>query len=80
MNKIIKRWLVRNLLWIILGAILTKISVDIAYCERGYVAYGGEWLVLPLLLLTVYLARRFIEIIVKEFGYKNIKNKSSKNK
>ncbi len=50
-------FVLKNWLWIALGIILTKFAVEYAYQERGYIAYGGEWLVLPCLLLAVSMAR-----------------------
>ena len=42
--------------------VLTKYSVEYAYQERGYWAVGGEYLVLPVLLMGAYL----IETVIKE--------------
>ena len=36
--------------WVSLGLVLTKVSVEAAYAERGYKAYGGEWLMLAYML------------------------------
>ena len=46
----VKMYVSRNWLWIIAGLILTEVFVKMAYAERGYVAYGGEWLTLPLVI------------------------------
>lgn len=40
--------------WVSLGLVLTKVSVEAAYAERGYKAYGGEWLMLPIMLIVGY--------------------------
>ena len=53
----VKRFIYREWIWITLGIILTRYAVEYAYQERGYMAYGGEWLVLPVLLMTVDMAR-----------------------
>ena len=39
------------------GLILTVVSVKLAYIQRGNVVYGGEWLILPLILMVVEAAR-----------------------
>lgn len=39
------------------GALLTAVSVEAAYVERGYMAVGGEWLVLPMVLLASALVK-----------------------
>lgn len=33
-----------------------------AYAERGYLAYGGEWLTLPLILMLVEMVRNVEEL------------------
>lgn len=55
--KEIKRYVSKNWIWIATGLILTEASVKIAYAERGYIAYGGEWLIFPLVLMTVEMVR-----------------------
>ncbi len=47
----VRRWIVRN--WAILtaGFLLTAIAVRAAYFERGYIAFGSEWLVFPVLFI-----------------------------
>ncbi len=52
-----KGYLARDWIWIIAGLILTWMSVEMAYAERGYIALGGEWLVLPLVLMAVEMVR-----------------------
>lgn len=54
--KKIKRYISKNWLWIVAGLLLTVPAVKMAYEQRGYVAYGGEWLILPLILMGVELA------------------------
>ena len=39
-------------LWFSLGCVLTKLVTDYTYIERGYRAFGSEWLILPMVLLT----------------------------
>lgn len=55
--KRIKGYIAKNWLWISVGLVLTGISVEMAYAERGYIACGGEWLTLPLVLMLVDTAR-----------------------
>lgn len=63
-----KRYISRNWIWIVAGLILTEISVEMAYVERGYIAYGGEWLTLPLVLMTVEMARNVGDTFRYLFG------------
>lgn len=59
----VKRYISRNWLWIVAGLVLTEVFVKMAYAERGYIAYGGEWLTLPLILLMVGMAREMGGVI-----------------
>ena len=49
----VRRYVSRNWLWIVAGLILKEVAVKSAYEARGYLAYGGEWLILPLILMLV---------------------------
>lgn len=55
--RAIKRYIEKNWLWIIVGLVLTRVFVRMAYMERGYIAFGGEWLILPLVLALVEVVR-----------------------
>ncbi len=59
----VKRYIARNKAWIVVGAVLTGFFVEMAYTERGYFAYGGEWLTLPLILLAVKMAGNVKEAV-----------------
>ncbi len=67
MRKVM-RFIYREWIWITLGIIFTRFAVEYAYQERGYMAYGGEWLVLPVLLLAVNMARDVIGSLMVVFG------------
>lgn len=55
--KKLERYIVRNWIWLVIGLILTRKAVEYAYAERGCVAFGGEWFVLPVILLVVHMVR-----------------------
>lgn len=57
--KIIKCYLP----WLVVGLILTEINVKAAYVERGYYAYGGEYLTLPLVLMLAEFVRMIVNFI-----------------
>ena len=65
-----KRYISRNWLWIIVGPILTEVFVKMAYAERGYVAYGGEWLTLLLVLMLAKVSRCVGDVVRYLFGTK----------
>lgn len=63
--------------WLVIssGMILTVSAVKFAYIQRGYMAFGGEYLVLPVLLVTANLLEN-IFCFISDFFYKaGIKNK-----
>lgn len=59
----VKEYLLKNWFWIVIGIVFTKFAIRAAYIERGYLAYGGEWLVLPLLLMSAVLARDICDAV-----------------
>ncbi|MBD5504630.1 MAG: hypothetical protein HDR09_13110 [Lachnospiraceae bacterium] len=62
MKIILKNWLLLTV-----GLVLTAICVKVAYEERGYIAVGGEWLVIPLLATTKAILKSVVEDILN--GY-----------
>ena len=62
MKIILKNW---NLLTV--GMILTAVYVKVAYQERGYIAVGGEWLVIPLLVTVKAVVKSVAEDILNEY-------------
>lgn len=57
MGSLCRKYLRKNWRWICLGIALTPPAVQCAYAERGYAAFGGEWLVLPVILLGAEMAK-----------------------
>lgn len=57
------KWIIRNWLTISVGLILTALAVRYAYNDRGYIAMGSEWLVLPFMFLLRALFREAKEEI-----------------
>lgn len=53
----------RNWIWIIAGLVLTEALVKLSYSTRGYIAYGGEWLALPLVLLIAEAIRDVADVV-----------------
>lgn len=62
------RYFRANWQWIVIGITLTAQAVRESYMERGYFAYGGEWMVLPLIFLTVELVRKIRMILSEIFS------------
>lgn len=62
MKIILKNWLLLTV-----GLVLTAICVRVAYEERGYIAVGGEWLIIPLLVTTKATVKSMVEDILNEY-------------
>lgn len=62
MKIILKNWLLLTV-----GLILTAVCVRVAYQERGYIAVGGEWLVIPLLVTVKAVVKSVAEDILNEY-------------
>ncbi len=62
MKIILKNWLLLTV-----GLILTAVCVRVAYQERGYIAVGGEWLVIPILVTIKAVVKSVVEDILNEY-------------
>lgn len=60
-----RKWDVEILVKYSLLALLTPLMMVFAYQERGYMAYGGELLILPL----VFLSRYFFKLVKEMVEY-----------
>ena len=60
-----KKYLTKNWRLILAGIVLTAFAVPHTYKTRGYFAIGGEWLILPVILLIDYMVR---EVVQDVFG------------
>lgn len=67
--RVVKRILTSNWFLFAVGLILTAKAVESAYIQRGYIAYGGEWLTLPLIFLVKTLVAEIKEAVLDVFLY-----------
>lgn len=51
----IRRYIIRNWFWIVLGLVLTRKAMEYCYRQRGSFQVGGEFFILPVILMAVYL-------------------------
>ncbi len=58
-----KMYLAKNWHFILAGAALTAFAVPHTYKARGYFAIGGEWLILPVILMAAYFTKVFMQDI-----------------
>ena len=56
-----KKYLAKNWHLILAGIALTAFAVPHTYETRGYFAVGGEWLILPVILLIDYMVREVMQ-------------------
>lgn len=63
-----------NWFWICLGLAGTAIGIQKAYEERGILKIGGEWLILPLILMAVWMIKQFIAYVKKVFEVEEFVN------
>lgn len=56
MRKMLEKWIVRHWIALCIGCVLMGIALRVAYAERGYMAFGSEWLIIP----VVFVAERYI--------------------
>lgn len=56
-----KKYLAKNRHLILAGIALTAFAVSHTYRTRGYFAIGGEWLILPVILMAAYLAKALMQ-------------------
>lgn len=57
------RFIVKNWFWISLGCVLQRKAIEFAYLDRGCNEVGGEWLVLPVVLMAVTIVRGIFQSI-----------------
>lgn len=55
--RIIERYIAKNWFLIAAGLIFTELAVRAAYEERECIRFGGEWLVLPMILMLAETVR-----------------------
>ena len=57
----------KYLIAIIIGIFLTPTVISEAFVQRQYIAIGGEWLLIPLALLVVFLFKSLKEFVIVTF-------------
>lgn len=60
-----KRFIMHYWLSISLGMIATPFAIQYAYQDRGRLAFGGEYLVLPSMVMGAYLLRQVVPAILE---------------
>ena len=66
-----KKYLAKTWHLILAGIALTAFAVPHTYSTRGYFAIGGEWLILPVILMMEFLAEIAIQEIFFIAGFKD---------
>lgn len=66
-KRMADRFVVRNWGTILIGLIMTlMVSKNLGY-QRGYVAYGGEWLIIPMLLAIKMIVFTITGCLVEDY-------------
>lgn len=52
------KWVCKNWLILTTGIFLTALAVQYAYADRGYIAAGSEWLIIPFMFFCRNAARQ----------------------
>ena len=60
--------------WIVIGIVLTANAMRDVYEVRGYVSYGGEWMILPLILLLIELVRSIKAVVSEILEFKKMED------
>ena len=63
----IRRYIIRNWFWIVLGLVLTRKAMEYCYRQRCSFQVGGEFLILPVILMTVYLVPNIVRDVLGIF-------------
>lgn len=66
-----KKYLAKNWYLILAGIVLTAFTVPHTYEARGYFAIGGEWLILPVILMLDCLVRVVAQDIFNIISFKD---------
>ena len=66
-----KKYLVKNWHLILAGIALTAFALPHTYSIRGYFAVGGEWLILPVILMFDYLVRAVMKDIFDTLNFED---------
>jgi len=66
-----KKYLAKNRHLILAGIALTAFAVPHTYETRGYFAVGGEWLILPVILMFDYLVRAVMKDIFDTLNFED---------
>ena len=64
----IRRYIIKNWFWIVLGLVLTRKAMEYCYRQRGSFQVGGELFILPVILMAVYLIPNIVRDILGAFG------------
>ena len=66
-----KKYLTKNWRLILAGIVLTAFALPHTYSIRGYFAIGGEWLILPVILMFDYLVRAVMKDIFDTLNFED---------
>ena len=62
-----KKWVTENWILFVIGCVLQGFAIQESYQVRGMLSYGGEWLIVPMILMTASIARGIAREIREQF-------------
>lgn len=63
--KKVKRFAIHYWLSLSLGMIATPFAIQYAYRDRGRLAFGGEYLILPVMVMGAYLLEQVVPVVLE---------------
>lgn len=63
--KKIKQFTLHYWLSISIGMMITPFAVQCACMDRGYIAFGGEYLILPAMVMFAYMLRQVVLAVIQ---------------
>ncbi len=66
-----KKYLAKNWRLVLAGILLTAFAVPCAYEARGHWAIGGEWLILPAVLMAAHLAMAIMQDVLEIISFED---------
>ena len=66
--KKIENFIIRKWFWLSIGLVLTRFAVERCYEQRGWFYIGGEWFIIPAIILASNIVPSIVCQIVNVFS------------
>lgn len=75
----LERWIVKHWIALSVGCLLMAAAVRMAYAQRGYVAIGGEWAIIPIMFLIEWFIKARRREARRKQEYESVKQQLEKD-